>query len=105
MKRPRRNLPAAEPPGGDNAEVPLRFGARAFRAGGGAALPRRPPSGWRPQRGEALCPLDSVKGPLHFAAGFFMSRTPPLDTRAAELLKLLIERYIHDGQPIGSRTL
>lgn len=28
-----------------------------------------------------------------------------LDTRAAELLKLLIERYIHDGQPIGSRTL
>lgn len=29
----------------------------------------------------------------------------PLDTRAAELLKLLIERYIHDGQPIGSRTL
>ena len=29
----------------------------------------------------------------------------PLDARAAELLKLLIERYIHDGQPIGSRTL
>lgn len=28
-----------------------------------------------------------------------------LDPRAAELLKLLIERYIHDGQPIGSRTL
>lgn len=30
---------------------------------------------------------------------------PTLDPRAAELLKLLIERYIHDGQPIGSRTL
>jgi len=29
----------------------------------------------------------------------------PLDTRAAELLKLLVERYIHDGQPVGSRTL
>jgi heat-inducible transcriptional repressor len=28
-----------------------------------------------------------------------------LDTRAAELLKLLVERYIHDGQPVGSRTL
>ena len=29
----------------------------------------------------------------------------PLDQRAAELLKLLVERYIHDGQPVGSRTL
>lgn len=28
-----------------------------------------------------------------------------LDPRAAELLKLLVERYIHDGQPVGSRTL
>jgi heat-inducible transcriptional repressor len=28
-----------------------------------------------------------------------------LDTRAAELLKLLIERYVRDGQPVGSRTL
>lgn len=28
-----------------------------------------------------------------------------LDTRAAELLKLLVERYIQDGQPVGSRTL
>ncbi|WP_420465898.1 heat-inducible transcriptional repressor HrcA [Panacagrimonas sp.] len=29
----------------------------------------------------------------------------PLDPRAAELLRLLVERYIHDGQPVGSRTL
>jgi heat-inducible transcriptional repressor len=28
-----------------------------------------------------------------------------LDARAAELLKLLIERYVHDGMPVGSRTL
>jgi heat-inducible transcriptional repressor len=28
-----------------------------------------------------------------------------LNARAAELLKLLVERYIHDGQPVGSRTL
>ncbi len=28
-----------------------------------------------------------------------------LDARAAELLKLLIERYVRDGQPVGSRTL
>lgn len=28
-----------------------------------------------------------------------------LDPRAAELLKLLIERYMHDGTPVGSRTL
>lgn len=28
-----------------------------------------------------------------------------LEPRAAELLKLLVERYIHDGQPVGSRTL
>lgn len=28
-----------------------------------------------------------------------------LDARAAALLKLLVERYIHDGQPVGSRTL
>lgn len=29
----------------------------------------------------------------------------PLDLRAAGLLKLLVERYIQDGQPVGSRTL
>jgi heat-inducible transcriptional repressor len=28
-----------------------------------------------------------------------------LEPRAAELLKLLVERYIHDGEPVGSRTL
>jgi len=28
-----------------------------------------------------------------------------IEPRAAELLKLLVERYIHDGQPVGSRTL
>lgn len=28
-----------------------------------------------------------------------------LDTRAADLLKLLVERYIREGQPVGSRTL
>lgn len=28
-----------------------------------------------------------------------------LNERAAELLRLLVERYIHDGQPVGSRTL
>lgn len=31
--------------------------------------------------------------------------TAPLDPRAAELLKLLVERYIQDGEPVGSRTL
>lgn len=35
-----------------------------------------------------------------------MSKTPTLlDERAQNLLKVLIERYIKDGQPIGSRTL
>jgi heat-inducible transcriptional repressor len=29
----------------------------------------------------------------------------PLEQRAADLLKLLVERYIADGQPVGSRTL
>ena len=28
-----------------------------------------------------------------------------LDARTGELLKLLVERYIHDGEPVGSRTL
>lgn len=28
-----------------------------------------------------------------------------LDSRAAELLKLLVERYVRDGTPVGSRTL
>ena len=28
-----------------------------------------------------------------------------LEARAAELLKLLIERYVQDGQPVSSRTL
>ncbi|MCI0749317.1 MAG: heat-inducible transcriptional repressor HrcA [Nevskiales bacterium] len=31
--------------------------------------------------------------------------TTSLDTRTGELLKLLVERYIQDGQPVGSRTL
>lgn len=31
--------------------------------------------------------------------------TAALDPRAAELLKLLIDRYVRDGQPVGSRTL
>jgi heat-inducible transcriptional repressor len=31
--------------------------------------------------------------------------SPSLDGRAAELLKLLVERYIQDGEPVGSRTL
>ncbi|HUS24695.1 MAG TPA: heat-inducible transcriptional repressor HrcA [Candidatus Binatia bacterium] len=31
--------------------------------------------------------------------------TRPLDARAAELLKLLVERYVADGTPVGSRTL
>lgn len=35
----------------------------------------------------------------------FMHMTQALDPRAAELLKILVERYIHDGQPVGSRTL
>ncbi|HEU0197875.1 MAG TPA: heat-inducible transcriptional repressor HrcA [Nevskiaceae bacterium] len=30
---------------------------------------------------------------------------PPLDLRAAALLKLLVERYVRDGLPVGSRTL
>jgi heat-inducible transcriptional repressor len=34
-----------------------------------------------------------------------MTMSPKLDARAAELLKLLIERYVHDGMPVGSRTL
>lgn len=33
-------------------------------------------------------------------------KTPPaLDARTGELLKLLVERYILDGEPVGSRTL
>ncbi len=30
---------------------------------------------------------------------------PPLSERAQQLLKALVERYIEDGQPVGSRTL
>lgn len=33
------------------------------------------------------------------------SRSPHLDVRAQTLLKTLIERYIADGQPVGSRAL
>jgi len=34
-----------------------------------------------------------------------MSHLPPLDSRSRILLKTLIERYIADGQPVGSRAL
>jgi len=34
-----------------------------------------------------------------------VSNTPIINDRAEALLKTLVERYIHDGQPVGSRTL
>lgn len=34
-----------------------------------------------------------------------MSIKPPLNDRAQHLLKVLVERYIDDGQPVGSRAL
>lgn len=33
------------------------------------------------------------------------TRSPKIDVRAAELLKLLIERYVRDGEPVSSRAL
>ncbi|EQD30913.1 hypothetical protein B2A_13922, partial [mine drainage metagenome] len=33
------------------------------------------------------------------------SNPPDLDARARAVLKLLIEHYIRDGQPVASRTL
>ncbi|NOQ16447.1 MAG: heat-inducible transcriptional repressor HrcA [Methyloprofundus sp.] len=34
-----------------------------------------------------------------------MAKYPELNTRSQQLLKNLVERYIHDGQPVGSRVL
>ncbi|OQK17632.1 HrcA family transcriptional regulator [Methyloprofundus sedimenti] len=34
-----------------------------------------------------------------------MAFTPELNERSQQLLKTLVERYIHDGQPVGSRAL
>ena len=34
-----------------------------------------------------------------------MPKLPPLNERAQHLLKVLVERYIHEGQPVGSRAL
>ncbi|MGH8498083.1 MAG: heat-inducible transcriptional repressor HrcA, partial [Methylococcales bacterium] len=34
-----------------------------------------------------------------------MRNTEDLNERAQYLLKVLVERYIHDGQPVGSRAL
>ena len=34
-----------------------------------------------------------------------MSKSPELNDRAQHLLKVLVERYIFDGQPVGSRAL
>lgn len=39
------------------------------------------------------------------APPFATSTTMPLDQRAQTLLKALVERYIADGQPVGSRAL
>ena len=36
--------------------------------------------------------------------GIYMN-TPIINERAQNLLKVLVERYIQDGQPVGSRTL
>ncbi|MDF1584098.1 MAG: heat-inducible transcriptional repressor HrcA [Methyloprofundus sp.] len=34
-----------------------------------------------------------------------MIKSPELNERSQQLLKALVERYIHDGQPVGSRVL
>ncbi len=34
-----------------------------------------------------------------------MTKSPELNERSQQLLKTLVERYIHDGQPVGSRVL
>ncbi|HAZ41603.1 MAG TPA: heat-inducible transcriptional repressor HrcA, partial [Methylococcaceae bacterium] len=34
-----------------------------------------------------------------------MPTPPPLNDRAQHLLKVLVERYIDEGQPVGSRAL
>ena len=34
-----------------------------------------------------------------------MTKPPELNERSQQLLKTLVERYIHDGQPVGSRVL
>jgi heat-inducible transcriptional repressor len=40
-----------------------------------------------------------------FCCTYFQKKSSPMDDRAKLLLKALIERYIADGQPVGSRTL
>jgi len=42
---------------------------------------------------------------LHVEGRFVDNGTEMLDRRAKTLLKSLVERYIADGQPVGSRTL
>jgi len=46
-----------------------------------------------------------VQGRFGKPADFSLYILPMLDDRARTLLKTLIERYIADGQPVGSRTL
>jgi hypothetical protein len=47
--------------------------------------------------------IGPATGPAWGAAPY--NRTPMLDDRARTLLKTLVERYIADGTPVGSRTL
>jgi heat-inducible transcriptional repressor len=34
-----------------------------------------------------------------------VTKSSELNERSQQLLKTLVERYIHDGQPVGSRVL
>ncbi len=42
---------------------------------------------------------------VSFAAGMSDVRDEPLNDRAQRLLRILVESYIRDGQPVGSRSL
>src|SRR5512147_3051611 len=55
-----------------------------------------------PQRN---APPHGVKGVCGARRGPLLQWPTMLDERARTLLKALVERYIADGQPVGSRTL
>ena len=46
-----------------------------------------------------------VRHERHYTMHRFPYNSSMLDERAQTLLKTLVERYIADGQPVGSRTL
>src|SRR5690606_2594819 len=112
LERPRSPIVAV-----NATERARRRGRPGRAAGGGCAGPQRPrplldsgATAWLPCSSRKSGPLQGVARPAaRFAAAhpriMAVSKGDFPDERAQHLLRVLVDKYIREGQPVGSRTL